>query len=227
MRPAATLTGAIVVSAWCGFGPSPAEADIVFLTSGRSLSVRSVRIEEGRALLTLRQGGEIECNPALIARVAPDEIPYPGEAGDPVEGLDDLPFARLIEQLAARHGVPAALVHAVIHAESAYDTRALSTKGAMGLMQLMPATAEHYGVTEPYDPGANLDGGIRHLRSLLLRYDLPRALAAYNAGIGAVERFRGIPPYQETRLYVRKVMATLSALTARPSGSPGSPSAQD
>jgi soluble lytic murein transglycosylase-like protein len=93
--------------------------------------------------------------------------------------------------------------------ESNYESRAVSPKGAMGLMQLMPATARQYALVDPFDPAQNLDAGLRHLRGLLDRYGKGReslALAAYNAGEGAVTRYRGIPPFRETQDYVRRIL---------------------
>ena len=113
----------------------------------------------------------------------------------------------LIEPLALAHGVDARLVHALVAAESNYAPQARSRKGAMGLMQLMPSTARQYALTDPYDPKANLDAGIRHLKSLLDRFDVPLALAAYNAGEATVRRYGGIPPYRETRSYVSRILA--------------------
>jgi soluble lytic murein transglycosylase-like protein len=114
----------------------------------------------------------------------------------------------IIRDHAGEHGVPAALVKAVIAAESNFDPRARSPKGAQGLMQLMPGTARSLGVADAFDPAQNLDGGVRHLGSLLTLYggDVSRALAAYNAGEGAVARHGGIPPFKETREYVKKVL---------------------
>jgi soluble lytic murein transglycosylase-like protein len=94
----------------------------------------------------------------------------------------------------------------VIQVESAYHERARSPKGAMGLMQLMPATARQYAVQDPYDPASNIEAGIKHLKSLLQRLPVALALAAYNAGEAAVERFNGIPPYRETQDYVSRIM---------------------
>jgi soluble lytic murein transglycosylase len=103
--------------------------------------------------------------------------------------------------------VPPALVKAVIAAESAFDPEAVSHKGALGLMQLMPATAAELGIDDPLVPDDNVRGGTRYLRLMLDRYgDMNRALAAYNAGPQAVDRFRGVPPYRETRDYVRRVL---------------------
>ncbi len=118
-------------------------------------------------------------------------------------------FSRTIELAAKNHKLPTALVHAVITAESAYDPNAISTAGAVGLMQLMPQTAARYGVTNRKDPTANIAGGTRYLKDLLGMFDndLVLAIAAYNAGEGAVEHYgRQIPPYQETQTYVRLVL---------------------
>jgi soluble lytic murein transglycosylase-like protein len=112
----------------------------------------------------------------------------------------------MIEQAAQRHRVDPRLVHAVITVESRYRANARSRKGAMGLMQLMPATARELQVADPYDPVANIEGGVRHLRQLLDRFDVPLAVAAYNAGAGAVRRFGGVPPFRETQNYVRQVL---------------------
>lgn len=195
----------------------PAGAELVYLQGGRTISVQAHRVEGDRVVLVLRGGGEIVCDASLVERVAPDEIPYvePTQAVVPLSVVQPLPplrpFDEVIEPLAARHGVDAGLVHAVIAVESSYRPDARSPKGAMGLMQLMPATARQYGVADAYEPAANLDAGIRHLRSLLDRFDVPLALAAYNAGEGAIRRHGGIPPYPETRTYVARVLAQARA----------------
>jgi len=117
-------------------------------------------------------------------------------------------YTPMIDQLALRHGLDANLVHAVVTMESAYDPRATSSKGAVGLMQLMPGTAERYGVYDREDPEDNLSGGVRYLKDLLKQFQsLHLALAAYNAGEGAVQKYGNkIPPYPETQNYVRKVI---------------------
>lgn len=118
-------------------------------------------------------------------------------------------FSRTIAQAADERALPTALVHAVITAESAYDPDAISTAGAVGLMQLMPATAERYGVRNRRDPVANIAGGTEYLKDLLGMFDndLVLAIAAYNAGEGAVLKHgRRIPPYEETQTYVKRVL---------------------
>jgi hypothetical protein len=186
-------------------------AEIVFLTSGRTLSVKSHRVEGDSIVLNLRAGGQITCEARLVDRIEPDEVPHPDlvPAAATAGTTPDRPYADIIDTVAAREGVDPRLVHAVIQVESAYKARARSRKGAMGLMQLMPDTARRYSVDNAYDPGANIEAGIRHLKGLLERFDLSLALAAYNAGEAAVERFRGIPPYPETQNYVRQVLRLL------------------
>jgi len=129
-------------------------------------------------------------------------------------------FAADIQEISRRHGLSAALVEAVVRAESAFDPSARSPRGAAGLMQLMPRTAAALGVADPFDARENLDGGIRHLRYLLDRYrgNVPMALAAYNADEVAVDTHHGIPPFPETRAYVRTVLelAGLSNTPIRP-----------
>ena len=121
---------------------------------------------------------------------------------------DPAAYDDLIQRTARRHAVDAAFVKAVMHAESGFNPRATSHKGASGLMQLMPATAARFGVRDIYDPGQNVRGGVCYLKYLLARFDNDHRLAAaaYNAGENAVKRYRGVPPYSETRAYVRKVL---------------------
>jgi soluble lytic murein transglycosylase-like protein len=128
-------------------------------------------------------------------------------------------YAPLIEAAAQRADLPPALLHAIVQVESAYNPKAISPKGAVGLMQLMPATAKRYGVTERTDAAANLNGGAQYLRDLLSMFDqeLSLALAAYNAGENAVKRYGNtIPPYRETINYVKKVNQLYQQYLAQP-----------
>ena len=121
---------------------------------------------------------------------------------------DSESFSRVIADAAAHHGVPERLIWAVIRVESGFDHRAVSRRGARGLMQLMPRTAAILGVRDSFDPRQNIDAGTRHLRAMMERfpYDLRLAIAAYNAGEKAVAAHRGVPPYPETRDYVMRVL---------------------
>jgi hypothetical protein len=187
--------------------PAVTGAEIVFFTSGRTMSVKAHRPDGENVVLKLRDGGELACPASLIDRIAPDEVPLPDE--DEVGDAIDVPaeYRTFIDRTAAEHGVSARLVRAVIQVESAFRARARSPKGAIGLMQLMPETARRFAVADPYDPRANIEGGIKYLKSLLDRFDtVALALAAYNAGESAVERFGGMPPYAETRSYVEAVL---------------------
>jgi soluble lytic murein transglycosylase-like protein len=126
-------------------------------------------------------------------------------------------FESQISAAAEEHGVETSLIRALIHTESAFNPRAVSPKGALGLMQLMPEVARFLKVNNPFDPLQNIFGGTRHLALLIKKYDgnLKFALAAYNAGEQAVEQYQGIPPYRETQEYVRRVMALMTRYRAR------------
>jgi soluble lytic murein transglycosylase-like protein len=200
----------------------PASAEIVFLKSGRTFSVKSHQVDGDRITLTLRSGGDITCDKSLIDKIQADEVPYvepepdtpaPADA-NPVDAdadqpsLDGTPYAEIIARAAEAHGVNPMLVSALIKVESGYRPRARSRKGAMGLMQLMPSTARAYQVRNPFDPKANIEAGIKHLKTLIDRFrGVELALAAYNAGPGAVEKFNGVPPYRETRSYVTRILS--------------------
>jgi hypothetical protein len=193
----AILLGVLLLAPGTG-----ARAEIALLSSGLTLKLESHRFEEGAVVLLLMGGGEVGVPPGAVRGFVPDEIL--DEVAVPVGG--DLP--EIAAAAARRHGLDPALVLAVVSVESGFRPEAVSPKGAQGLMQLMPRTAASLGVADALDPEQNLDGGARHLGQLLERYggDLTRALAAYNAGEGAVQRHGGVPPYRETRAYVKKVL---------------------
>jgi soluble lytic murein transglycosylase-like protein len=130
-------------------------------------------------------------------------LPYSAHALQPGE------IHMLVSDASHNNGVPEGLVHAILMAESAGDPSAISTAGAQGLMQLMPGTSSGCGIANPFDPMQNVECGTTYLRSLLVRYhnDVRLAVAAYNAGPGAVDRYHGVPPYPETRAYVDRVLA--------------------
>ena len=181
---------------------SSARAEIALLSSGLTLKLDGHRLEDGVVVMALRGGGEVGVPPEAVRGFVPDEVL--DEVGDPATG--DL--RELAATAARRHGLDPELVMAVVSVESSFRPRAVSPKGAQGLMQLMPGTARSLGVADALDPAQNLDGGARHLGQLLELYggDLVRALAAYNAGQGAVQRHGGVPPYRETQTYVKKVL---------------------
>lgn len=206
---------------------SGASAEILVFKSGRTMSVRSYRVDGDHGVAMLRAGGEVTFPAVMVTRVDPDEVPYPEPLtelpGAPSESvapdstvapsamvadavLAARPFANLISTVAVSQDLDARLIHAVIEQESNYQSRARSKKGARGLMQLMPATARLYGVRNSYDPKANIEAGVRHLKDLLSRLELPSALAAYNAGEGTIRRYGGLPPYPETQAYVRRIL---------------------
>jgi soluble lytic murein transglycosylase-like protein len=189
--PAALLPLAFLFLAFLAPAP-PAHADIYHGRDEDGVPRFSDRPEPGLALF-LRGDGEALRDAAPAAPPRPDMRRYAAE----------------IEAAAAEFGLAPALLHAVIEVESGYDPRAVSPKGAAGLMQLMPATARSLGVADRFDARANLRGGARFLQSLLVAFDgnLQLALAAYNAGEGAVRRHgMQIPPYAETAAYVRAVL---------------------
>jgi len=220
-----------LVVAGLALSASEASADIVVFKNGRTMSVKSCRIESDSATMILREGGEVTFPSTIIARVDPDEVPYPEPTPEPVAPvvepvtpvlpvavallpeavLKARPFADLISTSAARHDLGVRLVHAVIEQESNYQARARSKKGARGLMQLMPDTARQYGVRNSYDPKANIEAGVKHLKDLMSRLDLPLALAAYNAGESTIKRYGGLPPFPETQTYVRNILRRVGA----------------
>jgi NAD(P)-dependent dehydrogenase (short-subunit alcohol dehydrogenase family) len=195
-----------------------ARADIVRLNHGRTMVVDVCRFEGDTVILVLPGGGEVRAHKDLVAEILPEEVPRAREEAlirlslSPSAArmtLSEATVRRLVDEVAARVGVDVRLAHAVVRAESNYRPLAVSPKGAMGLMQIMPALAASYDLADPFDAESNLETGLRHLRRLLVKYDVRRALAAYNAGEGAVSRYGGVPPYRETQTYVQRIMASL------------------
>lgn len=196
--------------------PGPAHAaEFAVFASGARLAIEGHQSLGGHVRLFTGGGGVIEMPASAIVRFEEASTPSaPVPAPERPESLD-----AFIKTLAAQSGLPPELIHSVIAAESAYDPAAVSPKGAVGLMQLMPQTARELRVEDRADPQENVRGGTAYLKQLLDRYQaapdaLPLALAAYNAGPAVVERYDGVPPYRETRLFVRRVIERFLALTA-------------
>ena len=179
-----------------------------------SIDATVARVSELAALLTFAPPPAAAPAPAAPAGTASVAVAAPIAPAScapkaPVcVGAGATPYAAEISAAAARHGVDPNLLTGLIRAESNFDPGATSPAGAQGLTQLMPGTAASLGVTNPLDPVQSIDGGARYLRQQLDRFgnDATKALAAYNAGPGAVERFGGVPPYEETQNYVRRVL---------------------
>lgn len=135
---------------------------------------------------------------------------FPLEADAQAEPRQNKNFDKIIKAVAEKYNLEASLIHSIIRTESDYNPHCISSKGALGLMQLMPETAKIYGVGNPFEPRDNIEGGVRYLKDLINLYDRRTrfVLAAYNAGQTAVKKYGGIPPYPETRNYIEKVMAS-------------------
>lgn len=181
-------------------------AEIAVMPNGKILYIEGFERDDDQVTLRLEGGGEVTVPAELVVNIVPNEIVEKGEDPEEVRLLPQL--GPVIQPAATKYALDPNLVAAVIWAESSGDPDAVSSKGARGLMQLMPETARELGVREVLDPHENVEGGTRYLRQLLDAHegDLSLALAAYNAGPEAVRRYGGIPPYQETRGYVDKVL---------------------
>lgn len=210
---------------------APAGADLVVFTDGHFLRVEGYEVAGERVRLALDNGGLLTVSIRRIDRVIEDEVEDQRPAPEPApfglrfaddQAVPDVPYGDLIHASARRHGLNPALVAAVARAESAFRTNAVSAKGARGLMQLMPATAERFGVGRHrvHDPQSNIEAGTRYLRILADRYqdDVSLVLAAYNAGEGTVARYGGVPPYRETRNYLQRIFGFLGLESAAPAG---------
>jgi hypothetical protein len=198
---AAAKRAAVVAAIVCATLAPGARADYAVLQSGQRLHITGYETIGETIRLTMA-GGTLEIPAASLLRIDPEDTFLPVKVM-----LLDVPFSDFIAASSLTHGVAAELVASVISVESNFNPNAVSVKSARGLMQLMPRTAAHFGVKNVFDPKQNIDAGTHYLKELLLRYngDLSLTLAAYNAGPDRVERFRSVPPYRETRDYVRRV----------------------
>jgi hypothetical protein len=198
--------------------PARAAAELVQFTSGAILSVAAYQTDGETAVLSLRDGGELRLPKTSIAQVFDDEVYHPKAGAKPIETVLTLPaplgwtraeLQATVDKIADLVGVDRKLAHAVVVTESNYVPDAVSSKGAMGLMQLTSDVVKDYGVANPFDPEANLRAGLQYLRSLVARLGIESGLAAYNAGEGVVARYGGVPPYRETQDYVRQILALI------------------
>jgi soluble lytic murein transglycosylase-like protein len=192
-----------------------------------SIDAAMARIGEIRALESTLVPGPAATVAQPSAQPFSQVLAQAKAGGNTAQGLpaQAQQFLPQVQEAAARHGVDPALIEAVIQQESGWNPQATSTSGAAGLMQLMPATAQGLGVSDPYDPAQSIDAGARYLRGQLDRYhgDVRLALAAYNAGPGAVAQYGGVPPYPETQRYVAAVLENMqrfgAASVIQPTGS--------
>jgi len=186
---------------------TPALAETAVLRSGQRLQITGYE-RDGELIHLHIVGGRVALRAEEIVSIEPEEY-FPLRAA---EAPATTPFEQLIRGAAQKHGLDEELISSVITAESAFNPRAISRKQARGLMQLMPATASQLAVSDAFDPAQNVDAGTRYLKFLLEKYgqDLTLALAAYNAGPDRVAQYGGVPPFSETRAYVRRVLAEYS-----------------
>ena len=206
-------------------GALPARAELVVFTNGRTVKAAGYQVVGDELEVRLRGGGSYQVAMTLVDRIVEDEVEVSEvevkEVGFPETVAYDLSYKEerkplfataydaIIQAEAKKHDVDASLVSAVIRAESNYEPKAVSRKGARGLMQLMPATAQRLEVRRPFDPASNVAGGVRYLKELLERFHhRPElVLAAYNAGENAVTTYHGVPPYRETIGYVKRILS--------------------
>ena len=203
-------------------------ADLAVLHNG--FSIRHQRREVVGSVTRLYLGADRD---GYVDVPTSDIDRFEQDLSSPAATHNSQPMNEVINAVSSRHHLDPDLINSVIHAESGFNPRAVSPKGAQGLMQLMPQTASRLGVINSFDPGDNLEGGTRYLRQLLERYnfDLIKALAAYNAGPQRVEQYHGVPPYYETQAYVariirdfnRKKLAERKALVLKAASYPKNP----
>jgi hypothetical protein len=231
-RRGRVAVAALLLGALCA---SEAAADLVVFEDGRVVKAAFWRLGADTIEIGLPGGGSFTADLARVDRILEDEVVPKEEIALELPPLlpvaYDLsyraerkplfpsPWNWIIDREAKRQNLDAALVSAVIRAESNGDPRSVSRKGARGLMQLMPATARRLNVQWPLDPAQNIRGGVQYLKELAGRFenDPQRVLAAYNAGEGAVESFGGVPPYRETIGYLKRILAWWTPATVRTS----------
>lgn len=197
------ICGVVVLAA---LAAPRARADYAVLRSGVRLHVAGYERKGDRVLLAVT-GGMVDIAASDLASIEPEDT------FQALPAAPQAPYGDLVRAAAQKHGVDEKLIRRVIAAESNFNPQAVSRKQALGLMQLLPKTAAHYAVANAFDPAANIDAGTRYLKELLDRYrgDLRLALAAYNAGPEMVDRYRGVPPFRETRNYVQQILAAVAA----------------
>src|SRR6476659_725948 len=233
-----SLSLCLALGAFLSLGVAPARAELVILVDGNVMKATDFEAVGEQARVTLASGGRITLPIDRIDRVLDDEYTPPPppsppsavaavEAARPVvplkfeesQKIPDGPYGKMIYEAARRHSFNPQVVAALIGAESAGNPRAYSRKGALGLMQLMPSTAQRFGarLEKIYEPKENLEAGISYLSWLAEQFpnDLSKVLAAYNAGENAVVRDGGIPPYRETRDYGKRIYTTLGLAVGR------------
>jgi hypothetical protein len=198
------------VFALAGISDRASAADLAVLRNGFTIrhDRRQVMGETTRLFTASDEKSYVDVPTVEIEGFQKDLTLPPPHQTLPVASPSAIDLNQIVNSASATYHLDPDLVNSVIHAESGFNSRAVSPKGAQGLMQLMPGTAGQLGVTNPLDPAANVGGGTRYLRQLLERYnfDLIKALAAYNAGPMRVQQYRGVPPYRETRAYVAKIV---------------------
>jgi hypothetical protein len=208
MTPQAKPVGALFITIVLLSLSSPTRADYAVLRSGARLHVTGYQLKGDRVMLSV-EGGSVDIAASELIDVEPEDV-FPSP---PPANVDfGVRYANLIHLSAIRHGVDEKLIAGVIAAESNFDPKAVSRKRALGLMQLLPATAVRYAVVDVFDPAQNIEGGTHYLKDLLTKYggNLSLALAAYNAGPEMVDRYGGVPPFPETQNYVREITSKLA-----------------
>lgn len=200
------------------------QGELVILRGGDFLKVRDFTVMGNDVRVTLPSGGSMTIPLLRVERIIDDEIEPEPELipeidppwrlrFDSSQTIPPTPFGPLIHSVARRHGLNPEVVAAMVRQESGFDPTARSPRGAQGLMQIMPATAERFGISqnELLNPESNLEAGVRYLSWLVDHFegDLKLVLAAFNSGEGTVERFDGVPPYRETREYLRRILKDL------------------